>query len=44
MNLDLVYALLLGQCYQAMHNKLEAHKDWSIINEATDVIGVLPAG
>ncbi len=40
-NSDLVSTLLLGQCLQAMRNRLEAHKDWAIIDEATDVIGLL---
>jgi len=35
-NSDLVYALILGQCSQAMRNRLEAHEAW-----ATDVIGLL---
>jgi len=40
-NSDLIYALLLGQCSQAMRNKLAAHKDWALVDEATDVIGLL---
>jgi len=40
-NSDLIYALLLGQCSQAMQNKLVAHKDWELVDEATNVIGLL---
>jgi len=39
--LHLVYTLLLGQCSQLMRTKLEAHQDWVVVDETTDVIGLL---
>ena len=35
------YALVLGQCSQAMRNRLEAHADWTTINGGSDVIELL---
>ena len=35
------YALVLGQCSQAVRNRIEAHADWSTINESSDVIELL---
>ena len=36
-----VYALVIGQCSQALRNRMEANNQWSAINEASNVIGVL---
>ena len=35
------YALVLGQCSQAIRNRLEAHADWNTINGGSDVIELL---
>ena len=35
------YALVLGQCSQAVRNRLEAHADWNTINGGSDVIELL---
>ena len=35
------YALVLGQCSQAVRNRLEAHVDWNTINDGSDVIELL---
>jgi len=40
-NSDLVYALILGQCSQAMRNRLDMHKSWSLVDKAMDLIGLL---
>ena len=32
---------MLGQCSQAVRNRIEAHADWSTINESSDVIELL---
>ena len=36
-----IYALTLGQCSQALRNQMEAHHDWTAIDEAPKVIGML---
>jgi hypothetical protein len=36
-----VYALVIGQCSQALCNCMEANNQWSMINKASNVIGVL---
>ena len=36
-----IYALTLGQCSQALRNRMEAHHDWTAIDEASNVIGLL---
>jgi hypothetical protein len=36
-----VYALIIGQCSQALRNRMEANEQWSDINDNSDVIGVL---
>jgi len=36
-----IYALMLGQCSQALRNRLEAHSDWATVDGNTDVIGLL---
>ena len=36
-----VYALVLGQCSQALWNRMEASKTWGHINEASNVMGLL---
>jgi hypothetical protein len=36
-----VYALIIGQCSQALRNRMEANKQWSDINDDSNVIGVL---
>jgi hypothetical protein len=36
-----VYALIIGQCSQALRNHMEANEQWSDINDNSDVIGVL---
>jgi len=40
-NNDCVYALILGQCTQTLHNHVEAHKRWATIDAKSDVIGLL---
>ena len=35
------YALTLEKCSQALHNRMEAHHDWTAIDEASNVIGLL---
>ena len=35
------YALVLGQCSQAVRNCLEAHADWNTINGSSDIIELL---
>ena len=37
-----VYALILGQCSQALQNRMEASENWNCINEASDIMGLLP--
>ena len=36
-----IYALTLGQCSQALRNRMEAQQDWTDIDEASNVIGLL---
>ena len=36
-----VYALTLGQCSQALRNRMEAHQDWTATDQASNVIGLL---
>jgi hypothetical protein len=36
-----IYALTLGQCSQACCNQMKAHHDWTAIDEALIVIGLL---
>ena len=36
-----VYALVLGQCSQALHNRMEASNTWGRINDASDMMGLL---
>ena len=36
-----IYALTLGQCSQALRNRMEAHQDWTAADEASNVIGLL---
>ena len=36
-----IYSLTLGQCSQALHNRMEAHRDWTTTDEASNVIGLL---
>ena len=36
-----VYALVLGQCSQALHNRMEASNTWGHINDASDIMGLL---
>ena len=36
-----ISVLTLGQCSQALHNQMEAHHDWTTIDEASNVIGLL---
>jgi hypothetical protein len=40
-NSSRVYALIIGQCYQALCNRMEANERWSCINEASDVMELL---
>ena len=40
-NSSRVFALILGQCSQALRNRMEAHARWSQINEASDVMALL---
>jgi hypothetical protein len=36
-----IYALTLGQCSQALCNQMEAHRDWTTTDEASNIIGLL---
>jgi hypothetical protein len=36
-----IYALTLGQCSQALRNRMEAHQDWNDHDEDSNVIGLL---
>jgi hypothetical protein len=36
-----VYALVLGQCSQAIRNRMEASEQWASINDASDVMELL---
>jgi hypothetical protein len=36
-----IYALTLGQCSHAICNRMEAHHNWTAIDEASNVIGLL---
>jgi hypothetical protein len=36
-----IFALTLGQCSQAVRNRIEAHQDWATIDANTDVIQLL---
>jgi hypothetical protein len=36
-----VYALIIGQCSQALRNRMEANERWSCINEDSDVMALL---
>ena len=40
-NQNRVFALLLGQCSQALRNRMEPHEDWVTINNDSDVIALL---
>jgi hypothetical protein len=40
-NSSQVYALVIGQCSQALCNRMKANKRWSCINEDSDVMGLL---
>jgi hypothetical protein len=40
-NTNRAFALVLGQCSQAVRNRMEANKDWAEINGASDVIKLL---
>ena len=40
-NQNRVFALLLGQCSQALRNRMEPHDDWHNINLTSDVIELL---
>ena len=40
-NLHRVYALVLGQCSQALRNRMEASETWNALNEASDVMKLL---
>jgi uncharacterized membrane protein YgcG len=40
-NSSRVYALVLGQCSQALRNWIEAHERWGRINERSDVMELL---
>jgi hypothetical protein len=36
-----IYSLTLGQCSQALRNRMEAHHDWTTTDKASNVIGLL---
>jgi hypothetical protein len=36
-----IYVLTLGQCSQALRNRMEAHHDWTTTDRDSDVIGLL---
>jgi hypothetical protein len=36
-----VYALLIGQCSQALHNQMEASERWGCINDTSDAMALL---
>ena len=40
-NSQRVYALVLGQCSQALRNRMEAHADWAAIDAASNVMRLL---
>jgi uncharacterized membrane protein YgcG len=40
-NSSRVYALVLGQCSQALRNRMEAHENWARINEQSGVMELL---
>ena len=40
-NTHQAYALILGQCLQALHNRMETHVNWSIVDTNKSVIGLL---
>jgi hypothetical protein len=40
-NSERVYALVLGQCSQALRNRMEAHDDWECINTDSNVMELL---
>jgi hypothetical protein len=40
-NSSRVYALIIGQCSQALRNRMEASEDWEQINEDSDVMALL---
>jgi hypothetical protein len=40
-NSSRVYALVIGQCSQALQNRMEANERWSQIKEDSDVMGLL---
>jgi hypothetical protein len=40
-NSSRVFALVIRQCLQALHNQMEANKHWGWINEASDVMALL---
>jgi hypothetical protein len=40
-NSDRAYALVLGQCSQALRNRLEADTEWDHVNTSSNLIGLL---
>ncbi len=36
-----IYALVLGECSEALRNRMEGHEDWADVNAATDAMGLL---
>jgi hypothetical protein len=40
-NASRVYALIIGQCSQALRNRMEANEQWERINETSDVMDLL---
>jgi type II secretory pathway pseudopilin PulG len=40
-NSSRVYALVIGQCSQALRNRIEAHERWGRVNEQSDVMELL---
>jgi hypothetical protein len=40
-NSSMVYALIISQCSQALHNQMEASEEWIHINEESNVMDLL---
>jgi hypothetical protein len=40
-NMQRIYSLILGQCSQALRNRLEAHRNWAATNAISHVIELL---
>ena len=36
-----IYSLTLGQCSQALRNRMEAHREWATTDQSSNVIGLL---